>query len=379
VGALTGECCRNDYDERKGSNIVANEVPKKVTVSAQLPVETLRQVYIELMFCPDGASATAKGRVILLAKASAFLYKVDGQMFLVTARHNFSGKHWETDEYLSQAYPAEPTHVAVAFRSAPPVGGYRQGEPAQMHQFLLPLIDESWKPVWREHPRYGASVDIAAIAFRIPEGFGALIVEGWDAEESGTRDVRTKLWMSENIAVVGYPYGLRGSFELPLAIPGSVSSEPALLHPYREREYPLFIVDAKTRTGQSGSAVVSVRQPFSPQFKPDGKTLEYLASPRWRLVGVYSGRVPEDYGAGQGSVFGAEVPTAEKPKVADEPPSKVSAKPRWTSSSDLGFVWRIEEATEICTSGVPGGTGPHDVNPADAPPRILGSPSKPID
>jgi hypothetical protein len=43
-----------------------------------------------------------------------------------------------------------------------------------------------------------------------------------------------------------------------------------------------------------------------------------------------------------------------------------------TSSSDLGFVWRIEEATEICQQGVPGDTGPKDVDPGDSPPRLLG-------
>lgn len=286
---------------------------------------------------------------------------------------------------MSKNYQVEPTHVAIGFRSAIPAEGFRHGEPVPIHHFLIKLVNEAWKPIWLEHPRYGASVDVAAIPFNIPAGYGDLIFESWDAAEAGTQDFATKLWVSEHLSVVGYPYGLRGSFDLPIWTAGSVSSEPAMMQPYRDRAYPLVLVDARTRTGQSGSAVVTVRQPFCPTM--NGNELQFSPAPQWRLVGVYSGRVPEDYGRHQGSVFGAELPEVENAveqeveTVAN--PEGSGAEPdmnnrnRGTTSSDLGFVWRIEEATEICQQGVPGGTGPRHVDPGDSPPRLLGSSAKP--
>jgi hypothetical protein len=361
---------------------VGDQTFTTIQLSGEIPVESFRQVYIELMFSPDGPDATRESKIILLAKASGFLYKVGDQMFLVTARHCFAGKHWESDRWLSNNYHVEPTHVAIGFRSAMPAEGFRHGEPVPIHHFLIRLIDEAWKPIWLEHPRYGPSADVAAIPFNIPEGYGELIIESWDAAEAGTQNFATKLWVSQHVAVVGYPYGLRGSFDLPIWTAGSVSSEPAMMQPYRDRAYPLVLIDARTRTGQSGSAVVSVRQPFCPMM--NGNKLQFSPAPQWRLVGVYSGRVPEDYGRREGSVFGAELPQLKNAveqeveaeansgeNVSDDDGATSDRKKR-TSSSDLGFVWRIEEATEICQHGVPGGTGPKDVDPGDSPPRLLG-------
>jgi hypothetical protein len=359
---------------------MADDVSGTITLSGEIPVESFRQVYIELMFSPDGPDATRDSKIILLAKASGFFYKVGDQLFLVTARHCFAGQHWETGRWLSKNHLVPPTHVAVGFRSTMPAEGFRHGEPVQMHHFLIRLIDEAWKPIWLEHPRYGPSVDVAAIPFNIPEGYGDLIVESWDAAEAGTQDYATKLWVSQQLAVVGYPYGLRGSFDLPIWTAGAVSSEPAMLQPYRKRAYPFILVDARTRTGQSGSAVVSVRQPFCPTFNEAGK-IQYSPAPRWRLMGVYGGRVPEDYGHHEGSLFGAEFPQVENAVETETDPDSVDAvsgddgagsERTKESSSDLGFVWRIEEATEICQQGVPGGTGPKDVDPGDSPPRLLG-------
>jgi hypothetical protein len=85
-----------------------------------IPKDSLCPVYIEMMYSPDGPNATGESRVFMLSKGSGFFYRVDGQLFLVTARHNFSGKHWENDEFLRRWYPVAPTHVAIGLRSASP-------------------------------------------------------------------------------------------------------------------------------------------------------------------------------------------------------------------------------------------------------------------
>jgi hypothetical protein len=219
---------------------------------SMLPRESLRPVYIEMMYSPDGPNATEVSDIFLLAKGTGFFYNVDGQYHLVTARHNFSGKHWETNEFLHTKYAAAPTHVAVGFRASRPTAVYQTGFQVPVQQYLLKLVDDGWNPIWREHPRFGGSVDIAALAFHVPTDQGEVIVDAWD-EVPLAQDPVSRLWVSQDVSVVGYPYGLRGSFDLPLWTGGTIASEPALLHHYRGKEYPLFLIDSRSRSGQSGS------------------------------------------------------------------------------------------------------------------------------
>ncbi|WP_324738842.1 hypothetical protein P6281_10135 [Mycobacterium sp. 5-140-3-2] len=216
---------------------------------AMFPPESLRVVYIEMLYSPDGRKATKDSDLFTLARGTGFLYRVDEQIYLVTARHNFSGKHWETDEYLHSAYPVAPTHVAVSFRATTPTQVYKTGFQVPAHQYLINLVDDSWKPIWREHPRFGRSIDVAAMPFNLPTDREDLLIDAWD-EAAPASDPTSKLWVSQQVAVVGYPYGLRGSFELPLWSNGIIASEPALLHIYRDIEYPLFLIDARGRTGE---------------------------------------------------------------------------------------------------------------------------------
>jgi hypothetical protein len=80
------------------------------------------------------------------------------------------------------------------------------------------------------------------------------------------------------------------------------------------REAPaIFLVDARTRSGQSGAAVLIINQPYTPIPKGDG-TFGYSQWPSSRLDGVCTGRI--------------------------------------NSNSDLGFVWRIEAIDYLCRNGV---------------------------
>jgi hypothetical protein len=342
---------------------------------AMLPREPLRAVYIEMVYGEKGPHTTSDDKVTLLAKGTGFFYRVDGQVYLVTARHNLSGKHWETNQFLHTTYSVAPTHVVVAFRAAPPKGGYPLDQPVNSHHYLLRLIDEAWQPIWREHPRYGRSVDVAALPFNLPDDQD-LIVEAWDVDTTSTQQPSSKIWSGQDISIIGYPYGIRGSFDLPLWVRGAIASEPALMYEYRGREYPLFLVDSRTRTGQSGSAVVSVRQPFSVTPTPDGTQMQYSVSPQCRLLGVYTGRISDDHAINQRSAFGADplplpdppaeptLPAGEQIDAELERRLKEIAR-RSKPSSDLGFVWRIEEVAEICRGEVAGESGPADVDPGE--------------
>jgi hypothetical protein len=82
---------------------------------------------------------------------------------------------------------------------------------------------------------------------------------------------------------------------------------------------PLMIVDARTREGSSGSAVMRHRSDGTLVAGTDG-SLKIMRGTNSEIIGVYSGRTHSD--------------------------------------SDLGYVWRIDEVDPICTDGVLGTNGP---------------------
>jgi hypothetical protein len=81
------------------------------------------------------------------------------------------------------------------------------------------------------------------------------------------------------------------------------------------KSYPMFLIDARTRKGQSGSAVMRHRPDRTVNVGADGN-LQRNFGAQSQLLGLYSGRTSDE--------------------------------------SDLGFVWALEHVDVICRSGVPG-------------------------
>ncbi len=282
-----------------------------------IPEAAFRTLYLEMVFSPNGAETTATDTPInLLATGTGFFYRANVQDFILTARHNLTGRHWETNEFLSQNYSVAPTHLRVTLREAPPPQGYSTtpGSAAiqiRLKQYLVPLIDAEWKPVWREHPDYGADMDVAAVPFKNPEPDKIQALPWEPQPEDGAA---SKLWVTQDLSIAGYPFRLTSGPGLPLWIRGTVASEPAFYYAHREKNLPLFLIDARTRSGQSGSPVILFRLPNSPIPSDDG-TFRYSLGTYTRLLGVYTGRISKD--------------------------------------SDLGFVWHISEAAKTCQMDKP--------------------------
>lgn len=246
------------------------------------------------------------------ATGSAFFYKVGEEDFLITARHNFTGWDDVNDSPLSSR-GIGPTHVRIGFWPPQPSGGYQITEPLVISLFQLPLFEDAdedgWRaPRWLEHPTYGSKIDVAALRIKIPETPDVLYLP-WEAGSPTIAYSNTKLWVTQNVAIVGYPYGLNNN-NLPAWVRGSIASEPEILYVNDEGEgLPLFLVDARTRKGQSGSPVISFRHPGE-VVATGPNSVAVTHGTQTKLLGVYSGRVNKD--------------------------------------SDLGFVWRIGMVDEIC-------------------------------
>jgi hypothetical protein len=87
---------------------------------------------------------------------------------------------------------------------------------------------------------------------------------------------------------------------------GFVASEPAVNY----NDLPVFLIDCRSRPGQSGSAVIAYRSGGMVALE-DGSSAVYNG-PVTRFLGVYSGRVNEQ--------------------------------------SDLGFVWKAQALSELVDS-----------------------------
>jgi hypothetical protein len=297
-----------------------------MSAGLQLHAESFRSVLIEMVFCPEGPdtdSAAGQG-CNTMAHGSAFIYRLDGKDRLVTTRHNVTGRHWQTNDFLG-GYTTGPTHLRVMFFKDPPeVWAVSRSEDNPrlgniqilLHQYLVPLIGPDWQPIWTQHPVLGADMDVAVVPFNPPEG---VITMSWErtAARTGPEEVPwpPQLFPGEDVFIIGYPYRLTAGPIFPLWIRGTVASNPIFPYYDRDKSYPLWLIDARTRKGQSGAPVMRYRPPGTYLTANNG-SLRRTVFPDSDILGVYSGRTSDE--------------------------------------SDLGFVWAMDEVDEICRNGVQG-------------------------
>jgi hypothetical protein len=115
----------------------------------------------------------------------------------------------------------------------------------------------------------------------------------------------------DDVFIVGYPYRLI----LPLWMRGTVASDPCFGYQTADKGYPCWLIDARTRKGQSGSPVMRYMRAGTVATGNDGIVGRSI-NPDSDVLGVYSGRTSDE--------------------------------------SDLGFVWPLDDVDEICRNGVPG-------------------------
>lgn len=126
----------------------------------------------------------------------------------------------------------------------------------------IDLYDGENKPTWFEHPTWGEKADVVALKLPLEND---MLLEGYEVRS----DWSPELAPPGKVRIVGLPFGLSGTGKFAIWITGTVASEPSLDFD----DLPLFLVDARTRTGQSGSPVITMHK----------KKAIFL--------GIYSGRI----------------------------------------------------------------------------------------
>jgi len=253
-----------------------------------------------------------------LSTGSAFFFESNGKPFLITNRHNLTGRNQNTGKPMHKmgGLPNKLTFSIPTFKQNNNIIEFSGNE---RHVF-----DMKWdmkKPPWLEHPTLGTKADLVALDLQ----------KIWKNSPSPPFFVNTlpsrqplSILPASVVSVVGYPFGTSVNEHYPIWITGSVASEPN----FDAEEKPAFYIDCRTNKGASGSPVFIITNSGTAPVDREvsGKEVSMALRlgnshsaafyiPVHRFLGIYSGRI--------------------------------------NSSSDIGLVWREAAIKLICESGQP--------------------------
>lgn len=158
--------------------------------------------------------------------------------------------------------------------------------------------------MWQEHPVHGRAVDVVALPLTQLHEVQLYPHEVLPPAQQVDVHVTTELY------VVGVPYGIMHGGAMAIWTRGTVASE----YEIDFENLPCFLIDARTRSGQSGSPVIFHSTGGMVKFQ--GGNSQIGGGVSRRCWAFYSGRVNAD--------------------------------------SDLGFVWRVPAIFEVLsTEAVP--------------------------
>ncbi|EGR1703763.1 serine protease [Vibrio cholerae] len=233
-------------------------------LNIELP--SLKSLFIEMYF---GEQLLSSGTATLISNTR------ESHCALVTNRHNVTGRHQQTGECLSPTLGV-PDNIVIHF--------HRPGEDiGDWIKVKLPLYREDGSPFWIEHPSLGEKADI--VALNLNWGSDVLKIPYYlklDLDRVGM-----VVSPAEPVSVIGFPFGMSTSGKLPVWATGFLAQELSLI----SEDDPVFLIDCRTRQGQSGSPVIAFRTSGYRTIKDNRISATLSGRVAWEFLGIYSGRV----------------------------------------------------------------------------------------
>jgi hypothetical protein len=224
-----------------------------------------------------------------LSIATGFVALHAQKNYLVTNWHVVAGRRPDTGAPMA-SNGAVPDRITIMHNVAGHLGRW---EPKRQ-----PLYDPGGMPLWLEHPTLGRKVDVAVVPLESDE---SVAVYPYEPANPGQPIL---FCPSVVAAIVGFPFGITAGGCLGIWADGTIASEPGVDF----QDLPCFLIDSRTRAGQSGSPVVLFRIGTFIDEDMEIKIGKGKGAAE-RFVGVYSGRINPE--------------------------------------SDLGFVWKTSALVEI--------------------------------
>ncbi|NIY91124.1 trypsin-like serine peptidase [Vibrio diazotrophicus] len=241
-------------------------------LNIELP--SLKSLFIEMYF---GEQLLSTGTATLISNTRK------SHCALVTNRHNVTGRHQQTGECLSSTLGV-PDNIVIHF--------HRPGENiGDWIKVKLPLYREDGRSFWIEHPILGEKADI--VALNLNWGSDVLKIPYYlklDLDRVGML-----VSPAEPVSVIGFPFGMSTSGKLPVWATGFLAQELSLI----SEDNPVFLIDCRTRQGQSGSPVIAFRTSGYRTIKDNRISASLSGRVAWEFLGIYSGRVNEQSDLGR--------------------------------------------------------------------------------
>lgn len=231
-----------------------------------LNINSIKSIYLEVLFDDE-----------LIATATGFFVQKGDNIFLITNRHVVTGRNNETNECLDKKRAAIPNKLNIWIP-------YLENNSYIWKDKKFNLYDADDNPIWLEHPVYKNDVDVVAI--ELGELDATTLVYSLNHEY--------KTIVTENVYIIGYPFGFNvnpNEGKYAIWSSASVASDPDLNLNINEKQLPAFLVDAKTREGQSGSPVIYYS---SSGVDRQNDCIAGYGFPITHEIGIYSSRINKD-------------------------------------------------------------------------------------
>lgn len=210
-----------------------------------------------------------------LGTGTGFVVTHDSRPYLITNYHVAAGRDPRTGQPRHSSAAVPDTLRIVHLLPAKPDRLEWEGRDER-------VLSESGDALWLEHPTFRRRVDVVALPL---ENVSGIDLHPYDLSGSAPA---MAFGPATDVNVVGFPFGMTAGGAFGVWTHGFVASEPEIDF----EDLPLFLVDARTREGQSGSSVIAYSTGGATPMA-DGSTA-IMGAGLVNLLGVYSGRVNKD-------------------------------------------------------------------------------------
>ncbi len=241
-------------------SVITNAQPKQKPISID-PL-SLRSLYLVL----------SKGKK-QLGTATGFVVEKNKKYYLITNWHVLSGRNPRTNNpHREDGDTPDRVHV---IHHAENLGTWVAKTRPEM------LYDKKGERKWLEH-KNGRAVDVVAL----PLENLAKDVQLYPFDLS-LADSDMVPQVAIPVSIIGYPLGLTGPRFFPIWKTGHIASDPDLDY----NSEPLFLIDATTKGGMSGSPVVLRARGV---YKTRSGNKAISSGEVTLFLGIYSGRIHKD-------------------------------------------------------------------------------------
>jgi hypothetical protein len=202
-----------------------------------------------------------------VSQATGFVVTRNENNYLITNWHVITGREPETGEPISPG-SEDPDTIKIWHHASTRLGSWTSRNEQ--------LLNTNGETKWLQH-NLGRDRDVVALPLTQIQGCKIYPLD----LNLGNTDLLVR--PSEPVSIVGFPYGLASDGKFGIWKTGHIASDIGLSYDGK----PIFLIDASTRGGMSGSPVFARRiggyQTSSGAYN--------LGSSATRFLGVYSGRV----------------------------------------------------------------------------------------